>query len=180
MKKIKRYAEGKAVTTRSDDEIEYSSKHPYQKYPGEGWKEREKEQGEKNLESLKSFGRKLFGGSEDTSKFDELESVKKTKTLEQQIGRKAEPKASEQDSEEKSNRGERAQTNMMPKGNYEYKGPMPEASDEAPVKKDKVAKVNKTDEPKPLPGDAKPKYKIDKELLNNFIFENKNKLKLFL
>jgi hypothetical protein len=92
-KKIKRYAEGKAVTTRSDDEIEFSSKNPYKQYPGEGWKEREKEQGEKNLESLKSFGRKLFGGGNDESKFSDLESVKKTKTLEEQIGRKAEPKA---------------------------------------------------------------------------------------
>jgi hypothetical protein len=89
-KKIKRYAEGKAVTTRSDDEIEFSSKNPYKQYPGEGWKEREKEQGEKNLESLKSFGRKLFGGGDDESKFSDLESVKKTKTLKEQIGRKDE------------------------------------------------------------------------------------------
>ena len=88
-RKIRKFAEGKAVTTRSDDEIEFSSKNPYKQYPGEGWKEREKEQGEKNLESLKSFGRKIFGGGDDESKFKDLESVggagRRPRTIEEQI-----------------------------------------------------------------------------------------------
>jgi hypothetical protein len=128
-RKVKKFAgdEGSVVRTRSDKEFEEDSK-----FGGYGrYMPKTKEY---TLDEVKEKVSGLFGGKkEDTSKFDELESVKKTKTLEEQIGRKATPKASEQDSEEKSNRGERAQTSMMPKGNYEYKGPMPEASDEAPA-----------------------------------------------
>jgi hypothetical protein len=104
-RKVRKFAEGKAVTTRSDDEIEFSSKNPYKQYPGEGWKEREKEQGEKNLESLKSFGRKLFGGGDDESKFSDLESVKKTKTLKEQIGRKDEEEPRRKITDYSTNKG---------------------------------------------------------------------------
>jgi hypothetical protein len=128
-RKVKKFAgdEGSVVRTRSDKEFEEDNK-----YGGYGrYMPKTKEY---TFDEAKEKLSGLFGGKkEDTSKFDELESVKKTKTLAEQIGRKAEPKASEQDTEEKSNRGERAQTNMMPKGNYEYKGSMPEASDETPA-----------------------------------------------
>ena len=97
-RKIKKYAEGKAVTTRSDDEIEWANSKPMggagQQYPGEGWKQREKEQGEKNWSAIKNF----FGGKKESSssKFDELESVggagRRPRTIEEQIGRKAEEK----------------------------------------------------------------------------------------
>jgi hypothetical protein len=95
-RKIKKYAEGKAVTTRSDDEIEWANSKPMggagQQYPGEGWKQREKEQGEKNWSAIKNF----FGGKKEdsSSKFDELESVggasRRPRTIQEQIGGKSE------------------------------------------------------------------------------------------
>jgi hypothetical protein len=95
-RKIKKYAEGKAVTTRSDDEIEWANSKPMggagQQYPGEGWKQREKEQGEKNWSAIKNF----FGGKKEdsSSKFDELESVggagRRPRTIQEQISGKSE------------------------------------------------------------------------------------------
>jgi hypothetical protein len=58
-RKVKRYDSGGNVKTRSDDEIEWANSKPMggagQQYPGEGWKQREKEQGEKNLKAFKNF-----------------------------------------------------------------------------------------------------------------------------
>ena len=92
-RKMKKFAEGKAVTTRSDDEIEWASSKPFggagQQYPGEGWKEKQKEQGEKNLASFKNF----FGGKKDEeSESDYSSASRRPRTIEEQIGRKAEDK----------------------------------------------------------------------------------------
>ena len=88
-RKIKKFAgdEGSVVRTRSDKEFEEDSK-----YGGYGrYMPKTKEY---TFDEVKDKLSGLFGGKkEDTSKFDELESVKKTKTLAEQIGRKAEPKA---------------------------------------------------------------------------------------
>jgi hypothetical protein len=159
-KKIKRYAEGKAVTTRSDDEIEFSSKNPYKQYPGEGWKEREKEQGEKNLESLKSFGRKLFGGGDDESKFSDLESVKKTKTLKEQIGRKDEEEPRRKITDYSTNKG----TTTVSKEDAPY-----EVEKTTPPKKEAPPKVEKpkksfAEDAKPLPGKSSAKEEESKPL----------------
>jgi sulfur relay (sulfurtransferase) DsrC/TusE family protein len=51
--------DGKAVTSRSDDEIAWAQKNPYQPYPGPGWQERQKIQGQKNLDALKGVGDKI-------------------------------------------------------------------------------------------------------------------------
>jgi hypothetical protein len=54
--------DGKPVTSRSDDEIAWSQSHPYQPYPGPGWQEKQKAQGEKNWNAIKGF----FGGNKQT------------------------------------------------------------------------------------------------------------------
>jgi hypothetical protein len=73
-RKVKRYDSGGNVKTRSDDEIEWANSKPMggagQQYPGEGWKQREKEQGEKNLKAFKNF----FGMKEAPKSVD-LEPV---------------------------------------------------------------------------------------------------------
>jgi hypothetical protein len=84
-RKVKKFAEGNVVRTRTDDEIEADNKAGYGRYMPKTK--------EYTLDEVKDKLSGLFGGKkEDTSKFDELESVKKTKTLAEQIGRKAEPK----------------------------------------------------------------------------------------
>jgi histone H1/5 len=87
-RKVRKFAgdEGSVVRTRSDKEFEEDSK-----YGGYGrYMPKTKEY---TFDEAKEKLSGLFGGKkEDTSKFDELESVKKTKTLSEQIGRKAEPK----------------------------------------------------------------------------------------
>lgn len=88
-RKVRKFAgdEGSVVRTRSDKEFEEDSK-----YGGYGRYMPKTKEYTVDEAKEKLFG--LFGGKkEDTSKFDELESVKKTKTLSEQIGRKAEPKA---------------------------------------------------------------------------------------
>ena len=88
-RKVRKFAgdEGSVVRTRSDKEFEEDSK-----YGGYGRYMPKTKEYTFDEAKEKLFG--LFGGKkEDTSKFDELESVKKTKTLSEQIGRKAEPKA---------------------------------------------------------------------------------------
>jgi hypothetical protein len=82
-RKAKRYDEGGNVKTRSDKEFEEDSK-----YGGYGrYMPKTKEY---TVDEVKEKLSGMFGGKkEDTSKFDELESVKKTKTLAEQIGRKA-------------------------------------------------------------------------------------------
>jgi len=88
-RKVRKFAgdEGSVVRTRSDKEFEEDNK-----YGGYGrYMPKTKEY---TFDEVKDKLSGLFGGKkEDTSKFDELESVKKTKTLAEQIGRKAEPKA---------------------------------------------------------------------------------------
>jgi LysM repeat protein len=51
--------DGKPVTSRSNDEIAWAQSHPYQPYPGPGWQEKQKEQGQKNLDALKGVGNKI-------------------------------------------------------------------------------------------------------------------------
>ena len=51
--------DGKPVTSRSNDEIAWAQSHPYQPYPGPGWQEKQKAQGEKNWNAIKNF----FGGN---------------------------------------------------------------------------------------------------------------------
>jgi hypothetical protein len=169
-RKVKKFAgdEGSVVRTRTDDEIEADNKAGYGRYIPKTK--------EYTLDEVKDKLSGLFGGSRDESKFSDLKSVggpeRRARTIEEQIGRKAESKASEQDTEEKSNRGERAQTKMMPKGNYEYKGPMP---DETPPKTNRnsdsgrsssggggrsnAPKKNVGENAKPLPGVSKDKDK---------------------
>jgi LysM repeat protein len=58
--------DGKPVTSRSNDEIAWAQSHPYQPYPGPGWQEKQKAQGQKNLDALKGVGNKIanfFGGN---------------------------------------------------------------------------------------------------------------------
>lgn len=51
--------DGKPVTSRSNDEIAWAQSHPYQPYPGPGWQEKQKAQGEKNAAALKGFFNKI-------------------------------------------------------------------------------------------------------------------------
>jgi hypothetical protein len=128
-RKIKKFSgeEGSVVRTRTDKEFEEDNR-----YGGYGrYMPKTKEY---TLDEVKSGIRSLFGGkpkAKDEEAYDFDSDVERVATP--KATPTPAPKVSEQDSEEKSNRGERAQTSMMPKGNYEYKGSMPEASDEAPA-----------------------------------------------
>jgi len=51
--------DGKPVTSRSDDEIAWAQKNPYQPYPGPGWQEKQKAQGDANAAAVKGFLNKI-------------------------------------------------------------------------------------------------------------------------
>ena len=51
--------DGKPVTSRSDDEIAWAQKNPYQPYPGPGWQEKQKAQGDQNAAAVKGFLNKI-------------------------------------------------------------------------------------------------------------------------
>ena len=152
-RKAKKFGDGGNVTTRSDDEIAADNKAGYGRYMPKTK--------EYTLDEVKDKLSGLFGGSRDESKFSDLESVKKTKTLAEQIGREAPSKVNKQDSEAKSNMGERAQSAMN------VNGPPPASTEtvestaskieKAPVKKAAPApKKNAEPQYKPYPKDAKP------------------------
>ena len=78
----KKYQRG-TVGTRSPDEIEWDTKNPYRggQYPGPGWQQKEKEQGEKNWENLKAIGSKLNPFNwfkEDLEQFNRIKSLADT------------------------------------------------------------------------------------------------------
>jgi hypothetical protein len=52
-------SDGKPVTSRSDDEIAWAQKNPYQPYPGPGWQEKQKAQGDANAAAVKGFLNKI-------------------------------------------------------------------------------------------------------------------------
>jgi hypothetical protein len=51
--------DGKPVTSRSADEIAWAQKNPYQPYPGPGWQEKQKAQGDANAAAVKGFLNKI-------------------------------------------------------------------------------------------------------------------------
>ena len=51
--------DGKPVTSRSDDEIAWAQKNPYQPYPGPGWQEKQNAQGDQNAAAVKGFLNKI-------------------------------------------------------------------------------------------------------------------------
>ena len=89
-RKVRKFDEGGNVRTRTDKEFEEDSK-----YGGYGrYMPKTKEY---TLDEAKEKLSGLFGGGRDESKFKDLESVggdgRRARTIEEQIGRKAEPKA---------------------------------------------------------------------------------------
>jgi hypothetical protein len=146
-RKVKKFAgdEGSVVRTRSDKEFEEDSKNPYGRYMPKTK--------EYTLDEVKDKLSGLFGGKkEDTSKFDELESVKKTKTLKEQIGRK------DEDTEAPRRKITDYSTN---------KGTTTVSEEDAPYKVEKTTlpkkeaapKKNVGEDAKPLPGVSKDKSK---------------------
>lgn len=101
-RKVKKYAEGNVVRTRTDDEIAEDTKNPYGRYMPKTK--------EYSLDEVKSGISKLFGGSGgDESKFSDLESVggpsRRARTIEEQIGRKAEEAPRSKISDYSTNKG---------------------------------------------------------------------------
>ena len=163
-RKIKKFAgdEGSVVRTRSDKEFEEDSK-----YGGYGrYMPKTKEY---TVDEVKEKLSGMFGGKkEDTSKFDELESVKKTKTLAEQIGRKDEEAPRRKITDYSTNKGtttvsEEDAPYKVEKTTPSAKGkgfiPADDADKPKADKKAAAPKKNVGEDAKPLPGkkdNAKP------------------------
>ena len=97
-RKVRKFDEGGNVRTRTDKEFEEDSK-----FGGYGrYMPKTKEY---TLDEAKDKLSSIFGGGRDESKFSDLESVKKTKTLKEQIGRKDEEEPRRKISDYSTNKG---------------------------------------------------------------------------
>ena len=158
-RKVKKFAgdEGSVVRTRSDKEFEEDSK-----FGGYGrYMPKTKEY---TVDEVKEKLSGLFGGKkEGASKFDELESVggsgRRARTIEEQIGRKAEPKA---DAGETSGKLPGNKTDRMSVVSEEDAPSKVEKTTLPKVdkpKKEAAPKKNVGEDAKPLPGVSKDKSK---------------------
>ena len=164
-RKVKKFAgdEGSVVRTRGDKEFEEDSK-----YGGYGrYMPKTKEY---TVDEVKEKLSGLFGGGRDESKFSDLESVKKTKTLAEQIGRKDEETPRRKISDYSTNKGTttvseedapyKVEKTTLPKKEKRKEEVYPGPNDKRKTQPEStLPKKNVGEDAKPLPGVSKDKDK---------------------
>jgi hypothetical protein len=150
-RKVRKFDEGGNVRTRTDKEFEEDSK-----FGGYGrYMPKTKEY---TLDEAKDKLSSIFGGGRDESKFSDLESVKKTKTLKEQIGRKDEEEPRRKISDYSTNKGT---TSYVSEEDAPYKVEKTTPPKVDKPKKEAAPRKEKAvgEDAKPLPGVSKDKDK---------------------